>query len=404
MAATLLSPSEYIVAAGFLQKPRGGVEAIVQGGWVERYFVLTKGALLYYHLVEGTVDRSGKPSGTIFGADGQLLLFDEKKMVSIKSIVDIKQSAAEELGTSGKGRASKHHHHFTLSFENAMNGAREDLLFRTTSQHASRVWIRTLRRLTQQDVSVSTRWEEEEVALGGAVDVAELVPRRRSTRKGSSSARSGSSEVEQMRKRLMALEQHIFSTSQGAAGAPAPLAAIASQEDDDEDLEEDTLDDDGDAPGKVEDKMAISGWLEKRARASALWQKRWVEVDGPLFRYYHYGRQTPALSIELHAGYSVHELDGNEFGFALTDGKQNLVFQVLGRRAGAQTRERWMHTLRRVIRSTVVGGEDAGSDADGEGETFSTLALDSAHDAFIRGGKKFLSSALKVRLILFYLP
>ena len=54
-----------------------------------------------------------------------------------------------------------------------------------------------------------------------------------------------------------------------------------------------------------------------------------------------------------------------------------------------------MHTLRRVIRSTVVGGEEAGSDADGEGEAFSTLALDSAHDAFIRGGKKFLSSALK---------
>ena len=115
MAQTLglLSPSRFIVAAGFLQKPRSGVEAIVQGGWVERYFVLTKGALLYYHIVESD-DQS---PGTIFSADGELQIFDEKKMVQVHSIVSIRSTRpAEMAGQMGRGRASKHHHHFTGKF------------------------------------------------------------------------------------------------------------------------------------------------------------------------------------------------------------------------------------------------------------------------------------------------
>lgn len=53
-------------------------------------------------------------------------------------------------------------------------------------------------------------------------------------------------------------------------------------------------------------------------------------------------------------------------------------------------------TLRRVIRSTVDGSEFEGSDEAIDDEEFSSVPLESAQDALIRGGKSFLSSASKI--------
>ena len=65
-----------------------------------------------------------------------------------------------------------------MSYENQVNGAREDLIFRTTSARAAKLWIRALGRLTAQDSGPNrlTRWDEDEAARShGSVDLAEGV-------------------------------------------------------------------------------------------------------------------------------------------------------------------------------------------------------------------------------------
>lgn len=342
----MLGADNYILAAGFLQKPRGGMEAIVQGGWVERYFILTKKALLYYHITAGMEESSGT---TLFGPDGELLLYDEKKMFSIHNIVEVRWSSEEDMHLLGQDRSDAHHAHFTVSTESSMTGALTNICFRSTSHQACRMWIRALRH--QLSLLIGPGGNDgngRPPSRSGSVDISanSIEKPRRSSKSSSSPSKSENPEMEQMRARMLALEQHIFSMGQGtvatavATSGAKSLGAVSIDEHEADDDE--ILDEEGEADESC-NSMAISGHLQKRARASARWQERWVEVEGVNFRYYHSGRHTPALSLELNSTYSVHALDGDDYAFTLTNGKKNLVFRVMQRRsAGVEYRDRWM--------------------------------------------------------------